>query len=256
MVDKERLYRTEAVVLKRSDFGEADRLLTLYTPHLGKIRAIAKGVRRPTSRKGGHVELFVRSRLLLARGRDLDIITQAETVEPYLPLRTDLWRVTYACYVAELLDAFTAEGEENQALYDLLVEALAWLCEESDLDRAMRFYELALLEYAGFRPELFACVRCQAEIRPEENFFNAGEGGIVCARCGSLQPAGEAISLRALKVLRYFQIHDYATCRQIRIGQRTHREVERVMQRYIVYQLERRLKSIEFLQLLRHTSVR
>src|SRR5579864_2914277 len=87
-----RVYRTEAIVLKGYDYGEADRILTLLTPHLGKLSAIAKGVRRTKSRMSGHVDLFTRSSLLIARGRQLDIITQADTLENFRPVRSDLWR--------------------------------------------------------------------------------------------------------------------------------------------------------------------
>src|SRR5215472_14024187 len=92
---RERTYRTEAIVLRRKDIGEADRILTLFTPQLGKVRAVAKGIRKPRSRKAGHLELFTCTRLLLAVGRDLDIITQAEGLEPYRPLRDDLLRGAY-----------------------------------------------------------------------------------------------------------------------------------------------------------------
>jgi len=242
MIEGERLYRTEAVVLKRMDFGEADRLLTLYTPELGKIRVVAKGVRKPTSRKAGHLELFMRSGLLLARGRNLDIVTQAETLDPFLPLRTDLWRVSHACY---------AEGEENYPLYNLLVEALGWICEETDLDRATRFYELRLLGYVGFRPQLFSCAACQEEIKPMVNHFSPERGGVLCPRCGPNQLGAETISLNALKVLRFFQTREYSTCRQVSISSGVHREAERAMYCYIVYHLERQLKSTAFLELLR-----
>jgi len=252
MSERERVYRTEAVVLKRSDLGEADRLLTLYTAEYGKVRAVAKGVRKPTSRKGGHVEQFVQTRLLLARGRNLDIVTQAETVEPFLPLRRDLWRVSYACYAAELLDVFTEEGEENRTLYDLLVSVLGWIAEESDLDRAIRYYELRLLDLAGFRPQLFRCAACETEIQPELNYMRPASGGVLCPRCGAGLGGAEAISLNALKVLRYFQTRDYATCRQVQISAPVHREVEKALYRHIVYHLERQLKSTAFLDLLRH----
>ena len=86
MSHRERVYQTEAIVLRRSDFGEADRLLTVFTPERGKIKLIAKGARKPTSRKSGHVELFSYGRYLVAVGRDLDIITQAETIDPFMPL--------------------------------------------------------------------------------------------------------------------------------------------------------------------------
>src|SRR5919112_1559720 len=96
------VYRTEAVVLRRTDYSEADRILTLYTPRFGKRRAIAKGVRKTTSRLAGHVELFTRVELLLAEGRNLDIVTQAEIVAPYRALREDLGRISYAYYDAVL----------------------------------------------------------------------------------------------------------------------------------------------------------
>jgi len=233
------------------DFGEADRLLTLYTPGLGKIRVVAKGVRKPTSRKGGHLELFMRSHLLLARGRNLDIVTQAEAVDPFLPLRTDLWRVSYACYAAELLDAFTSEGEENYPLYALLVDVLRRICEETDLNRAVRFYELRLLGYVGFRPQLFSCAVCEEEIKPVVNYFSPERGGVLCPRCGPNQLGAETISLNALKVLRFFQTKEYTTCRQVSISSGAHREVEQTMYHYIVYHLERQLKSTAFLELLR-----
>ena len=101
---RERTFRSEAIVLKRVDFGEADRLLTLYSREKGKIKAIAKGARKPQSRKTGHVELFMRSDMFFAVGRDLAIITQAEMVDGYAGLRGDLVRTTYAAYAAELLE--------------------------------------------------------------------------------------------------------------------------------------------------------
>lgn len=120
----ERLYRAEAIVLRRQDFGEADRVLTLFSPRLGKFRAVAKGVRRPKSRLGGHVELFTRSNLQLAHGRNLDIVTQAETVKPLHTIRHDLWKAAYACYAVDLVDQFMVERVENEAIYHLLAEFL------------------------------------------------------------------------------------------------------------------------------------
>jgi DNA repair protein RecO (recombination protein O) len=129
-VGRVRLYRTEAIVLRRSDFGEADRLLTLYTPEWGKLRVIAKGVRKPTSRKSGHLELFTHSRLLVAKGRNLDIVTQAETLHSFRALREDLLRTGWAYYAAELLDRFVEEGIEDRPLFNLFLATLGWLCED------------------------------------------------------------------------------------------------------------------------------
>jgi DNA repair protein RecO (recombination protein O) len=252
---RERLYRTEAIILKRSDFGEADRLLTLYTPSLGKIRAIAKGVRKPTSRKSGHVELFTHSQFLIAKGRSLDIVTQAETVHAFRPLREDLLRTTYAYYAAELLDLFVEEGIENRPLFDLLLAMLGWLGDASDLDLATRFFELRLLSLLGYRPQLFQCVACRRQIEPTSNFFSPADGGILCANCGASHRGAQEITLNALKVLRFLQTRGYDTCCHLRLSRPLHRELETVMYHYITYILERNLKSVKFLNTLRQQRI-
>src|SRR5512145_916664 len=124
MSNQPRSQRVEAVVLRHSNWGEADRMLTLFTRELGKLRVVAKGARRVRSRKAGHLEPFTRVALMLARGRDLWIVTQAETVDAYLPLRENLEQIANASYVIELLDRFTYEEGANRPLYQLLVETL------------------------------------------------------------------------------------------------------------------------------------
>jgi DNA repair protein RecO (recombination protein O) len=113
---KFRSFRVEAVVLRHSDYGEADRLLTLYTRQLGKTRVLAKGARKIASRKAGHIEPFTHVKLQLARGRDMLLVTQADTVDAYLPLREDLILISQASYVLELLDRFTYEDESENSV--------------------------------------------------------------------------------------------------------------------------------------------
>ncbi len=125
------VYTTDALILKRMDYGEADRILTLFTPGRGKIKAIAKGARRTTSRIAGHVELFTRSQLQLSAGRDLEIVTQGESREQFPHLRAGLWHATTAFYLAELIDKFTDEHNEYAGLYTLLVESLRRLDEDA-----------------------------------------------------------------------------------------------------------------------------
>jgi DNA repair protein RecO (recombination protein O) len=248
--DRDRIYRTEAIVLGHSDFGEADRLLTVFTPYLGKLRLLAKGVRKPTSRKAGHLESFTRTQLLVARGRNLDIVTQAQMIEPYLGLRQDLKRISYAYYAGELVDCFSEEHGENPALYGLLCEALGWICESSDLALAMRFFELRTLGLVGYRPQLFRCVHCNAALEPVENYFSEEAGGTICPRCGEGRRGARPIPLGALKVLRYMQTHDYSECSGLQLQQATYATLDDILQSYLVYILERRLKSVEFLNML------
>jgi DNA repair protein RecO (recombination protein O) len=251
MPDRFRVYRTEAIILRHSDFGEADRLLSVYTPSLGKVRLLAKGIRKTASRKAGHLELFTRTQLLIARGRNLDIVTQAQTVEPYVALRQDLWRMSHAYYVGELVDSFGEEQAENEPLYALLCNALGWICTSADLALTMRFFELRLLGLVGYRPQLFQCVRCNAPLEPVHNYFCAEDGGVLCPRCGENQRGVRPIALGTLKVLRYLQTRGYEECIRLQLQPSTRSEVEEVLQQYLIYLLERRLKSVEFMNLLR-----
>lgn len=254
---RERLYRTDAVILRRHDVGEADRLLTLYTPERGKVRAIAKGARKPSSRKAGHLELFMHSSLLIAKGRNLDLITQAETIHGYRALREDLERLTQAHYVAELLDQLSTEGQESKLTFDLLVTTLQRLCDTHDLMLTTRIYELRLLALEGYQPQLFRCLDCGETIQPVTNYFDPTQGGVLCPRCGEglstrrNNKLVREVSLNTLKVLRYLQTHNYEQSMRLRLKPSTHRDAETLMLHYITYVLERNLKSVEFLNRLR-----
>ena len=239
------------MVLRHSDWGEADRMLTIFTRELGKLRVVAKGARRPRSRKAGHLEPFTRVALLLARGREIWIVTQAETLDAYLPVRDDLERTGYAAYVAELLDRFTYEEGENSSLYRLFVEALERVSTLEDPVPAIRYYEIRLLDLLGFRPELFHCVQCGNEIQPEAQYFSALLGGVVCPRCG-LDAAGvRPVSMQALKYLRHYQRSGYAEATRVRLPDAVRPELEALMQHYLTYLLDRGLNSPAFLREVR-----
>ena len=259
MPGRERTFRVEAVVLRHSDWGEADRLLTVFTREMGKERAIAKGVRKLRSRKAGHLEPFTQVNLLLAQGRDLLIVTQAETIQPFMALRENLLLPTYAAYVVGLLDRFTFEEGENQALYQLLVDTLTRLNGGDPPDLVARYYEMRLLDLTGFRPQLFNCVGCGAEILPEDQYFSASQGGALCPKCGrALAPAtgssltgAWAVSLNALKHLRHFQRSSYEEAARANLPAPLSRELENLMHHYLTYLLERSLNTPVFLRRLR-----
>lgn len=249
---RERLYRVQAIVLRRTDVGEADRLLTLFTPDLGKIRVNAKGARKPSSRKSGHVELFTHVDLLIAKGQRVDVVTQADTIEAFIDLRDNLERVSYAYYLAELVDKFSEEGSENRPVFDLLVHALGWLSEPAtNPDLLARFFELRFLQYVGYRPQLFQCLHCGNAIEPVENYFSVEAGGVLDPNCAHTQRDAQAISLNTLKVLRYLQTREWEAVRHLSLAPKVLFEVEQLMQRYITFHLERDLKSIKFLHELK-----
>jgi len=248
---RQRSFRLEAVILRHVNFGEADRLLWLFSLENGKMRAIAKGVRKPRSRKAGHLEPFTRVSLQMARGRDLPIITQADTVDAYLPVREGLLITTYASYVVELLDRFTYEEGENRALYHLLVDTLSRLSLSGNMDLKVRFYELRLLDLVGFRPQLYRCTGCEAEIQPQDQYFSASQGGALCPNCGIKYVGSSPISMNALKYLRFFQRSNYSEVTRAKLTSSINKEIEDIIQQYLVYLLERRLNTPPFIRRLR-----
>jgi DNA repair protein RecO (recombination protein O) len=251
MPARERSISDEGVVLRHSNWGEADRLLWIYTLAHGKIRTIAKGVRKIRSRKAGHLEPFTRVRFLMAKTRDLPIITQAEAIDGYWNLREDLLKVGYAAYVVELLDRFTYDEDENRNLYRLLTETLGRLNGEAEPLLALRYYEIRLLDLIGYRPQLFNCVHCKKEIEAQEQFFSNDKGGVLCPECG-LRTAGVVpISMSALKYLRHFQRSSFEQATRAKLSSLINAEIEKLMQDYMVYNLERGLKTPTFIQLVK-----
>lgn len=245
-----RVFRREGIILRELDYAEADRILTILTP-AGKVSALAKGVRRVTSHKAGHLGLFSRVSLMLAQGRNLDIVTQAEGIEEFEGLRKDLERFSYASYVAEVVDRVAPEDEDVSSLYDLLMVALRWFSEEEDLVLGARLFELRLLEYAGYQAELFECVSCQTRLEAEENYFANEMGGLLCPRCGAGPQGVTAVSVNAQKVLRYLARHEPEIIRGLRVSPATHAELEALLMGYLEYTLERDLNSAHLIRRLK-----
>jgi len=250
-MSKPRNYQTEAIIIKKTKLGEADRILTLYTPHLGKIQAVARGVRRPRSKLAGHLELLTHSLVSLARGRNLDTVTGSQTINSFLPLKSDLQLTSYALYVTELVSQFTADHIENHPLFRLLLETMQQLCQAGDNELVLRHFELHLLNEVGYRPQLQQCVTCHQPLKPVTNSFCPSAGGILCPDCRQSQPLAHPLSVNALKVLRLLQSSDYSTASRLKMNPELSRELEMVMRDYLKYLLEREIKSAAWLDTLK-----
>ena len=248
-----RSFRASAVVLRHGDWAEADRILTLYTREQGMVRAVAKGVRKMTSRKAGHLQPFTQITVQLARGRDLLIVTQVETVNAFLSLHDNLEKTSYAAYIVELLLRFSYEEEGgNPNIFRLLTETLDRLEKEDESWLVIRYYEMRLLDAVGFRPHLFECANCGREILPEDQFFSFTSGGVICPRCGQGLPNLMKISIETLKYLRHFQRSSYRDASRARPGLEVQKEAEVLMQGYFTYLLERELNTPGFIKRVRY----
>jgi len=250
-MSKPRTYQTEAIIIKKTKLGEADRILTLYTPDLGKIQAVARGVRRPRSKLAGHLEMLTHSLVSLARGRNLDTIIGSQTINSFLPLKSDLQLTSYALYVIELVNQFTADHIENRPLFRLLLETMQQLCQAGDNELVLRYFELHLLNEVGYRPQLQQCVACHQSLKPVINSFCPGAGGMLCPDCRQSQPLAHPLSGNALKVLRLLQSSDYSTVSRLKMNPELSRELETVMRNYLKYLLEREVRSAAWLDTLK-----
>jgi DNA repair protein RecO (recombination protein O) len=245
---RDRIYRCDAIVLRRMDLGETDRILTLLSDRFGKIRVIGKGIRRPTSRLGPHLELFSTTRLMLSRGRDLDVITAAETLDLHAGLRSDLDALGVASHCAELVDRFLADRDENRAVYRIMNTALERLDGGAEPQRIARWFEVALLGEMGFRPELFNCVVCDAPVAAEPNRFSVRLGGILCREHADRDMSAMLLSLGAQKVLRLPVRADLENFLRLAVSDVVMNEVETVLTMFITHQLERDLNSLKVMR--------
>lgn len=192
------LYRDTGVVLRHYKLGEADRIVVLLTEEHGKVRAVAKGVRKTKSKFGARLEPMSHVRVLLYQGRELDIVSQAESVEPLAPMLSSLDRASQGMAVLEAADQLGLEREPNPLLYRMLVGVLRTIAVRPGPLVVPAFY-WKLLAAEGLRPHLDSCVRCRG-VEPEVALvsFDLGEGGVLCRSCRS----GTAITPAAIALLR------------------------------------------------------
>ena len=230
------LYRATGVVLRTYRLGEADRIVVILTEHHGKVRAVAKGVRKTKSRFGARLEPMSHVNLLLARGRELDIVSQVDAVESLAPLVGDLDHMTNGMAVLEAIDQMTLDREPAPHLYRMLVGALRTIADRSGPLVVSAFY-WKLLAAEGVRPQLDACVRC-GETEPLVA-FDLAEGGVLCRQCRS----GTAISPEALALMRQVLGGRLNDALAVPASPATH-EVSTLATRALEHHIERRLRTV------------
>jgi DNA repair protein RecO (recombination protein O) len=233
------LYRDTGVVLRTYKLRESDRIVVFHTAENGKVRAVAKGVRKTKSKFGARLEPMSHVRLLLYRGRELDIVSQAEAVEPLSPMLSSLDRASQGLAAIEAVDQLSLEREPNPQLYRMLVGVLRAIASSPSPLNVAGFY-WKLLANEGVRPELDRCVRCGGT-EPDTQFvaFDLNEGGVLCRSCRS----GQAISAGALEILREILGGQLVRALARDESPITH-EVSSLATRALEFHIERRLKAV------------
>lgn len=195
-------YQTKAIIIGRTNFGEADRVIRMFTPEHGKVSAVAKGVRKIKSRFGGHVELFAETELMLISGRNLDTITSARLLWYPHDFVGDYGRLGLAFLMAGSVDRLTEPGQPQPALYGVLREGLGALDAGAGGPVIELWYKLRLLDTLGYRPELSGCTVCGESGESASYHFSAERGGIVChADSSAIDPTMSALQIKFWRLL-------------------------------------------------------
>src|SRR3954454_11689613 len=237
------LYRDEGVVLRTIKLGEADRIVTVMTQGHGKVRAVAKGIRKTTSKFGARLEPTSHIAVQCYRGRELDVVTQVETIESNRALREGYGLLTHAVPMLEAVDQVAQEREPNPALYRMLSGALRTLAQQrSRVVTPAFFWKLLSLE--GFHPMLDGCARCGEEDDVALVAFDVDEGGGLCAPCA--RGGGRPMSPAALDVMRRMLGGSLNSVLGEPAGPAL-AEVERLAVSSLEHHLERRLRSATLL---------
>lgn len=238
MAARERVYKTEAVVLRRRNFGEADSIFTLFSAREGKFEAVARGVRKARSHMRGHVEPLTHARVMVAHGRNLDVLTQAETIHPFRAIREDLERTAAALYCAEIIDEISADRVSAPDVYALLLELLAAL-EAGAPCQVMHWFELNLLALSGYEVQLDVCASCGARLPELATVLAPAAGGLVCVACRPLAGAGRLLAVRTIKVLRFARAASLESFAALRLDGVLSHELQAALGDVIRHTLER-----------------
>ena len=232
------LYRDQGIVLRTWRLGESDRIVNLLTERHGKVRAVVKGVRKTKSRFGARLEPMVHVSLLFYEGRELDIVTQAEAIEHFRPVREDLSRLAKAASLLEATDQLCQERHANPRLFVMLLGGLRALSAH-DAPLLVPAFFLKLLSTEGFHPLLDECASCGE--RYGLSSFDLAQGGVLCGSCSSGR--GEPLSPPALDLVRRVLGGDLGGALSTPAGPAVS-EVERLATRAMEHHLERRLRSL------------
>ncbi len=245
------VYTASVIVLRRISFGETDRIVTLLTRERGKISAIAKGARKPISRLAGPTELMTYSRMQLATGRNLDIITQVDVKESFPRISSNLRKIAHATYLMELVDRMTEEHEQNIDLFETLLSSLYLIERPNDPEKITHMFELQFMRILGYEPVLDRCVRCGSPIPSDELYFSPSLGGVACRECGPLPEDAMQVLPETIDTMRRLLDAEAPEVERMEIPPDVMDQIGRAMRWYIRYRSERELKSAEFLQAIK-----
>ncbi|PMC39664.1 DNA repair protein RecO [Bacillus sp. UMB0899] len=242
------LQKCEGIVIRSTDYGETNKIITLYTRELGKVGVMARGAKKPNSRLTSITQLFTYGTFLFQKSSGLGSLQQGETIHSLRSIREDIFLTAYASYIAELLDKSTENHERNPFLFELLLQTFTYLDEEVDPDILLHIFEMKILPVLGLHPQLDCCTNCGQK---DGTFhFSIREGGFLCHRCFEIDPYRLQIAPTTVKLLRLFFYFDLNRLGNISVKQETKNELKLVIDAYYHEYSGLTIKSKRFLDQL------
>lgn len=242
-------FSSEGIILKRKDLGEADKLITIFTKNRGKVKTLAKGVRKINSRRGGNLEILNQVKIFLHETKSWPILTEVETKRNFSNIKDDLSKLSLVYLIFELIDQFLGEEQENIVVFDLLQATLVAIDESQSLEKAKVFatnFQLKFLNQVGYLPQLQNCAVCDQEIQPEVNFLAPYLGGLVDKNCSKEVLLSRSLSLEAIKTLRFLAKTPIEGIYKLNLEKKLLKELFEVLNFYTVFFLEKDLNSPRF----------
>lgn len=255
------LYKIKAIVLGGRDFGEADKIITLYSKERGKIRAIAKGIRKTKSKFGSSLEPFMLSNLLIYSkyepnkqmstigGNSLDIITDAHIQDSFINLRGSLSGFAYGSFFADLVDKMTFEGEPEYKVFNLLKEFLTLVRSKGNNGVLTYGFVLRLFNILGYHPKINECAECNMEIKIGGKFkFSVSSGGVLCNNCKNIDVDALPLLASSLQYLKRLIRLNSRYLKNLKISRHSEAEIKNIIENYINFYIGRDLNSFSFLK--------
>ncbi|MFH1309119.1 MAG: DNA repair protein RecO [Candidatus Omnitrophota bacterium] len=241
--------KAEGIILKKYFLRETSYIIVAFTKEFGKIKGVIKGIRAPYPQFAGNFEIFTQCRLLFYKKKKkaMDLITQCETLDFFLPIRKDIERLTYANYFIELVNVVTNEYDVNEEIYRILTESLKLLASKISARRAARIFELKLLNVLGLNPQMEVCARC-GYAGDGLNLFSVKNGGVLCEKCGKVSGAFISLSNGTVNFIKKIQQNDFDKIAQIKVSKEVGRETEVILKKFLGYYINYPIKSLKFLE--------
>ncbi len=243
------IYKVEGIIIRSVDYGEGNKIVTIFTKEMGKIGVMAKGAKKTKSRLAAVSQLFSHGYFVFYHGGGLGSLTSGDVIDSFRILHQDIVKTAWAAYIVELLDKVTEEKEPNAFLFYLLHHALSLIGQGKDPEMIARIIELQVLQQVGVKPVLHECAMCHRSDRAVLA-FSIKEGGMLCESCLPLDSRAIVLSVTTIRLLRTLAQMDISKLGKVEIKDTTRKQLSVVMRAFIDSYVGVSIKSRNFLDQL------